>query len=77
MRAHVWQYCKESAHYLQGLEFLSVDLFTDTAAILNYLDLMSIMGCSGGMSEIRFTRSVFTRAFGANFSLSFPRKTLY
>ena len=33
--------------------------FTDTAAILNSLDLRSIMGCPGG------TRSVFTRAFRA------------
>ena len=36
-----------------------IDLFTDTAAILNLLDLRSIMGCPGG------TRSVFTRAFRA------------
>ena len=35
------------------------DLFTDKAAILNLLDLRSIMGCPGG------TRSVFTRAFRA------------
>ena len=34
-------------------------LFTDTAAILNLLDLRSIMGCPEG------TRSVFTRAFRA------------
>ena len=38
---------------------LSLDLFTDTAAILNLLDFRSIMGCPGG------TRSVFTRAFWA------------
>ena len=37
-----------------------IDLFTDTAAVLNLLDLRSIMGCLGG------TRSVFTRAFRAN-----------
>ena len=36
-----------------------IDLFTDTAAILNLSDLRSIMGCPGG------TRSVFTRAFRA------------
>ena len=36
-----------------------IDLFTDTAAILNLLHLSSIMGCPGG------TRSVFTRAFWA------------
>ena len=36
-----------------------IDLFTDAAAILNLLDLRSIMGCSGD------TRSVFTRAFRA------------
>ena len=34
------------------------------------------MGCSGGMSTIRYTRSVFTRSFQANFSLSFPRKKI-
>ena len=34
-------------------------LFTDTAAILNLLDLRSIMGCPGS------TRSVFTRTFRA------------
>ena len=37
----------------------AIDLFTDTAAILNLLDLRSIMGCPGG------TCSVFTRAFRA------------
>ena len=37
----------------------TLDLFTDKAAILNLLDLRSIMGCPGG------TRSVFTRAFRA------------
>ena len=48
------------------------DLFTDTAAILNELDLRSIVGCPWGMSMIRYTRSVFRRAFRANFSLRFP-----
>ena len=41
------------------LWLISIDLFTDTAAILNLLDLRSMMGCPGG------TRSVFTRAFRA------------
>ena len=36
-----------------------IDLFTDTSAILNVLDLISTMGSPGG------TRSVFTRAFRA------------
>ena len=35
------------------------------------------MGCPGGMSTIWCTRSVFTRAFRANFSLRFPRKTMW
>ena len=35
------------------------------------------MGCSEGMSTIRYTSPVFTRGFRANFSLSFPRKRLY
>ena len=56
--------------------FGSIDLFTDTAAILNLLALRSIMGCPGGMSTIPYTRLVFTRAFRANFSTSFPRKRL-
>ena len=34
------------------------------------------MGCQGGMNTIRCTRSVFTRAFQANFSLSSPRKKI-
>ena len=55
----------------------AIDLFTDMMSILNYLDLRSIMVCSGGISTIRYTRSVFTRPFPANFSLSFPRKRLW
>ena len=34
------------------------------------------MGCPGGMSTCQYTRSVFTRAFRAMFSLRFPRKRL-
>ena len=34
------------------------------------------MGCPGGMNTIRYTRSVFTRVFQANFSLSSPRKKI-
>ena len=47
--------------FYQISEYVSkvIDLFTDTAAILNLLDLRSIMGCTEG------TRSVFTRAFRA------------
>ena len=39
--------------------FKRIDLFTDTAAILNLLHLRSIMGCLGG------TRSAYTRPFRA------------
>ena len=53
-----------------------MELSTDTAAILNLLDLRSIMGYPVGMSTIRYSRSVFTRAFLTNFSLSFPGKGL-
>ena len=42
-----------------GLSLMIIDSFTDTAAILNLLDLRSIMGCPGG------TRSVFARTFRA------------
>ena len=37
----------------------TIDLFNDTAAMLNLLDIRSFMGCPEG------TRSVFTRAFHA------------
>ena len=35
---------------LQGKQRLTIDLLTDTAAILNLLDLRNIMGCPGGHS---------------------------
>ena len=41
---------------------------------IELIRLRSIMECPGGMSMIRFTRSAFTRAFRANFSLNFPKK---
>ena len=44
---------------------IPIELFTDTAAISNLLDLRSIMGCPGG------TRPVFTGAFRANRELHF------
>ena len=43
----------------------AIDLFIDTAAILNLLDLRSIMGSPGG------TRSVFMRAFRAKRELHY------
>ena len=46
-------------YYSKKLGSLLIDLFTDTEAILNLLDLRSIMGCPEG------TRLVFTRAFRA------------
>ena len=33
--------------------FARIELFTDTAAILNKLDLKSIMACPGGMNTFR------------------------
>ena len=42
-----------------GLDSQVIHLFTDAAAVLNLLDLRSIMGCPEGI------RSVFTRAFRA------------
>ena len=41
-----------------------IDLFTDTAAILNELGLRSIIGCPGGMSTFRF---YFRALFGTFF----------
>ena len=49
----------QTRELLSSKAAFTIDLFTDTAAILNLLDLRSIMGCPGG------TRSVFTRAFRA------------
>ena len=48
-----------------------IDLFTDTAAILNLLDLRSIMGCPGG------TRSVFTCASWAKSELHCEKDDYY
>ena len=45
-----------------------MDLFTDRAAILNWLDLRSIIECPGGMSTIRYTRiSIYARFTGRFF----------
>ena len=42
----------------------SIDLFTDTAAILNKFDIKSIMGCPGGMSSfVLFVRAPFGTFF--------------
>ena len=38
----------------------TIDLFIDTAAILNQFDLKSIIGCQGGMSTFRlYFRALF------------------
>ena len=44
-----------------------IDLFTDTAAILNEFDLRSIIGCPGGMS----TFCLYFRALFGTFCLNF------
>ena len=54
----------------------TIDLSTDTAAILNLLVLRSIVGCPGVINTFPYTRPVFARAFLANFSLPSPRKRL-
>ena len=46
----------------------TTDLFIDTAAILNYLDLRSITGCPEGKSTFICIRLVFTDAFRRIFS---------
>ena len=41
-----------------------INLFTDTAAILNEFDLRSIIGCPGGMSTFRlYFRALFGTFF--------------
>ena len=47
------------AHAVYGGDHETIGLFTDAAAILNLLDLRSIMGCPGG------SHSVFMLAFWA------------
>ena len=50
-----------------------IDVFT--AAILNLLDLRSIMGCPGGHEhDLIYSLSIRTRAFWANFSLQWEKK---
>ena len=46
-----------------------IDIFTDTAAILNLLDLRSITECPGG------TRLVFKRAFRAKRAMGIHNTT--
>ena len=45
-----------------------IDLFTDTAAILNEFDLRSIIGCPGGMSTFRLYFERFSGHFVLKFS---------
>ena len=45
----------------------AMGFFTDTAAILNYLDLRSIMGCPEGISAIRYTRISIYALFSGQF----------
>ena len=44
----------EGTTRVMNVFMVSMDLFTDTAAILNQFDLRSIIGSPGGMSTIRF-----------------------
>ena len=50
-----------------------IDLFTYTAGHIEIIRFKKYYRMPRGRSTIRYTRSVFTRAFRANFSLSFPR----
>ena len=45
----------------------TIDLFTDTVAILSLLDLKSIMGCSTGINTMRYALSIYAR-FSGQFS---------
>ena len=45
-----------------------IDLFTDTAAILNEFDLRGIIGCPGGMSTFRLYFERFSGHFVLKFS---------
>ena len=50
--------------------YVLIDLFTDTAAILNKLDLRNIMGCPGGHEHVPFC--IYERLSG-HFFLEFDR----
>ena len=53
---------KYSTNRLLRIYCYSIDLFTDTAAILNYLDLRSIMGCLGGHEHVpTYSLSIYAR----------------
>ena len=54
---------------------VSKDLFSDTATILNLFDLMSIMGCPGGMSTR--ARSVFSLSFMVFHRIFLGKKVSY
>ena len=55
-------------YHTKGLLYIDrrfiIDLFTDTAAMLNKFDLRSIIGCPGGMSTFRlYFRALFGTFF--------------
>ena len=54
-----------------GKNFLFIIHLTDTAAILNLLDLRSIMGYPGGMSTIRYTGLSINARFSGRFFFKF------
>ena len=55
---------RELRYDLTNLISGSIDLFTDTAAIFNYFDLRSIIGCPCGMSTFRlYFRALFGTVF--------------
>ena len=54
---------------------VSMDLFSDTATILNLFDLMSIMGCPGGMSTR--ARSAFSLSFMVFHRIFLGKKVSY
>ena len=68
-----------SAPFLYRREVCRVDLSGHFYRYGGHIELIRFkeyygMPGGGGMSRIRYIRSVFTRAFWADFSLSFPRK---
>ena len=52
----------------------TIDLFTDTAAILNLLDLRSIMGCPGALAQ--YLRALFGQKENFNVYFSGKRRSL-
>ena len=62
--AFIWPFTVVEPDILAKSRTKAIDLFTNTAAILNQFDLRSIIGCPRGMSTCRlYFRGLFGTCF--------------